>query len=98
MLVVNSGLVQRALQVLFVQLRIPARAGIAAEVGENLDLERSQRFDKLFNRPRRVTTTPEFNLVCEHDVTRWMRLAAWPHFDTSHKTAQDAFSCEITTV
>src|SRR5713101_8792497 len=98
MLVVNPVCRQRSPQLLFIELRTAPRAGIAADVGENLDRERSQRFDKLFNRPRRVTTSPEFNLVCEHDVTRWMRLAAWPHFDTSHKTAQDAFSCELTTV
>jgi hypothetical protein len=67
MLVLDSGVGQRSLQLLPVKVRVTSGPGKAPHINQDLDLERSERLDQIFERTGRVTHGPDFEFVFDHD-------------------------------
>ena len=71
MLVLDSSFGQRNLQQLLVKVRVTPGSGKAAHVGEQLDVERSQRLDELFEGMSGVADGPDFEFGFAHDKSNW---------------------------
>src|SRR5882724_7167354 len=66
MLIFDSRARQGNTQSLLIELWISPRPGKTAHVCQNFDLEGPERFDKQFDRKRRVADCPKFESVCHH--------------------------------